>query len=424
MNTLLLFWALLAAPDSPRVAAEAFLVPEETYNEGSGYFSIVEGKDGRLYIGTAKYRENAYLVEFDPRSRAMRIAVDCVKEIGSAATGFAAQSKIHTRNNVGASGRIYFGTKQGYPRDGEKRSDYLGGHPMVYDPATGKTRVYSIPVPHHGIISVTPDEARGVAYISTCSDERPADGTRFMVLDLEGGKYRDLLDCRHMYAFIVLDHRGRAYHPVRGGLIARYDPDAPGTAKGLLERGWLDLLGQRIDGSTPDAASRLADPDGHPINWETSPDRRTLYSVAMEGNALYAYDIGGDGLVLEGKKIGKLLADADATDCRAMCVGADGRVWAAVSDKTKERHDALHVVSWTPGSGAPKDHGLVTIRNPDYTRIWNEEGNPLPHRHGLRKLEDGTLTPLYPMGICAGGDGTAYVTVIMPLTLLAIPPGS
>ena len=111
----------------------------------------------------------------------------------------------------------------------------------------------------------------------------------------------------------------------------------------------------------------------------------------------------------------------DATDCRAMCVGADGQVWAAVSDKTKERHDALHVVSWTPGAGAPKDHGLVTIRNPDYTRLWNEEGNPLPHRHGMRKLEDGALTPLYPMGVCAGRDGTAYVTVIMPLTLVAIP---
>ena len=55
---------------------------------------------------------------------------------------------------------------------------------MVYDPATGRTRVYPIPVPHQGIISVTPDESRGVAYISTCSDERPVESAHFLILDL------------------------------------------------------------------------------------------------------------------------------------------------------------------------------------------------------------------------------------------------
>ena len=169
-------------------------MPAETTSEQSGYFSIVEGKDKHIYIGTAKYGANAYLVDFDPATKAMKVVVDAQKEIGTTATGFAAQSKIHTRNNVGASGRIYFGTKQGYPKEGEKRTDYPGGYPMVYDPATGRTRVYPIPVPHQGIISVTPDESRGVAYISTCSDERPVESTHFLILDLETGKYRDLMD--------------------------------------------------------------------------------------------------------------------------------------------------------------------------------------------------------------------------------------
>ncbi len=104
----------------------------------------------------------------------MRVVVDCMQAIGSTAKGFAAQAKIHTRNNLGASGKIYFGTKQGYPdpKLGEKFTDYPGGYPIVFDPATGETKVYPIPVPHHGIISITPDESRGVAYISTCSDER------------------------------------------------------------------------------------------------------------------------------------------------------------------------------------------------------------------------------------------------------------
>src|SRR5687767_13185638 len=91
----------------------AHAVPKETTSEGSGYFSIIEGHDGKIYIGAAKYGSNAYLVAFDPKTKKMSIAVDCMKEIGSTATGFAAQAKIHTRNNIGESGKIYFGTKQG-----------------------------------------------------------------------------------------------------------------------------------------------------------------------------------------------------------------------------------------------------------------------------------------------------------------------
>jgi len=56
--------------------------------------------------------------------------------------------------NVGKSGKIYFGTKQGYPSKTEKREDYPGGYPMVYDPQTGKTQVFPIPVPHEGINSI------------------------------------------------------------------------------------------------------------------------------------------------------------------------------------------------------------------------------------------------------------------------------
>src|SRR5919202_1552933 len=145
--------SLPAAPSTAWLQATAYAIPKETTNQGSGYFSIVTGRDGRLYIGTAKYGVGSYLVEFDPKAETMRVVVDTHQAIGTNARGFAAQSKIHTRNNVGASGRIYFGTKQGYPEKGEKRTDYPGGYPMVYDPATGKTQVYPIPVPHQGVIS-------------------------------------------------------------------------------------------------------------------------------------------------------------------------------------------------------------------------------------------------------------------------------
>ncbi|SVB57882.1 uncharacterized protein METZ01_LOCUS210736, partial [marine metagenome] len=312
--------SLRAVPETTKnpLPAKAYRIPKETVSEESGYFSIVEGKNKRLYIGTAKYGHNAYLVEFDPREEKMRIVVDAQKEIGTSVKGFAAQAKIHTRNNVGKSGKIYFGTKQGYPQKGEPRSAYLGGYPMWHDPATGKTRVYQIPIKHQGIISVTPDESRGIAYVSTCSDERPIESTHFMVLDLKTGTYSDLIDCRHMYAFIVLDNKGRAYHPMLGGDVVRYDPD-----KKKLVR-----LNQTIDGKPPSDESLLANENTHPINWDVTPDRKTLYAIAMSGNQLYRYDLTATDKLLRGQSLGKLLPQAAKTDCRAMCVGPSGTVWA------------------------------------------------------------------------------------------------
>src|SRR5215470_3507799 len=155
MNRIALFLTFtLAHPATSQPPAEpdkwlpatADAVPKQTAPEGEGYFSIIEGHNGRLYIGTHANGRNAWLVEFDPKTEQMRPVVDAQKAIRTEAKGFAAQAKIHTRNNVGASGKIYFGTKQGYPSKDEKGTDYPGGYPMVYDPKTGQTRVYSIPV--------------------------------------------------------------------------------------------------------------------------------------------------------------------------------------------------------------------------------------------------------------------------------------
>lgn len=411
-------WAPLPLPagePAPHwLYATAHAVPKETTNEGEGYFSIVLGHNGRLYIGTSKHAAGSYLVEFDPKTSAMRVVVDVHKEIGTNATGFAAQAKIHTRNNVGASGKIYFATKQGYPGKGEKPTDYPGGYPMVYDPETGKTRVYPIPVPHHGIIGITPDEARGVAYLSTCSDGRPLDSTHFVVLDLKTGTYRDLMNCRHMYAFIVLDDRGRAYHPIAGGDVARYDPNTD-----RLER-----LKQTIDGKPPTRASLLALPVTHPINWDVSPDGKTLYAVAMSGNQLFGYDLTATGDTLPGRSLGALVHGAKSTDCRALCVGPTGDVWAAVTVPEQGVSNVMHLVRYRPGDPAPRDLGPVAVRNPDYTELMGRDGKPLPHHGGIRKLADGTTVTQYAiLGIAQGRDGTVYALALQPYTLLqTLPP--
>jgi len=213
-------------------------------------FRSSEGKNGRRIIGTGKDGANAYLVEYDPTTQQMRMVVDCMREIGSNATGLAAQSAIHTRNNAGASGKIYFGTSGGCPTraKAKKSADYPGGYPMVYDPATETTRVYPIPVPHQGIISITPDESRNIAYISTRGREQLIESSHFLKLDLLTGAYQDLGETHYVLAFIVVDYRGRAYHPLLGGEILRYDPK---TDK-------VERLKQTIDDKPPTPESRLA----------------------------------------------------------------------------------------------------------------------------------------------------------------------
>src|SRR5262245_52479022 len=344
-----------AEPAKPRwLPATAYCVPKETATEGEGYFAIIEGKNGRLYIGNHAKAVNSWLVEFHPKAKKMHVAVDAHKAIGTNVKGFAAQSKIHTRNNVGASGKIYFATKQGYPDKTEKLTDYPGGYPFVYDPETGKTRVYPIPVPHQGIISITPDESRGIAYISTCADTRP-ESSHFMILDLESGKYRDLIDCQHMFAFIVVDYLGRAYHPLLGGDIARYDPRSD-----KVER-----LKQTIDGEPPTSESRLALHETHPLNWDISPDGKTLYCLPMSTNQLYAYDLTIEGGTLAGRSLGTMIPGAKTTDCRAMCVGPKGDVWAGVTESHPAVGNLLHLVYYCPCDTAPKDLGPVSIKNPD-----------------------------------------------------------
>lgn len=384
---------------------QAYKVPSEYTNQESGYFSIVEGHNGRVYIGAAKYGVNAYLIEFDPKTAAMKMVIDAQKVIGSDAKGFAAQAKFHTRNNVGASGKIYVATKQGYPEKGEKRSDYPGGYAMTYDPKTGQAEHFGIVKPQHGIISITPDEARGVAYVSTCSDERPIDHTHFMILDLAKKTYRDLGDMEHMYAFIVLDDKGRAYHPIRGGKIARYDP-----ASDKLERLDVTVEGKPIPGEFIKEHAVL--------NWETSPDRKTMYAVEMTTNQLFSFDLTASGPAIPGKRLGELLGGGKKIDCRAMCVAPNGVVWAAVTEVGRPEGQVLHLVSYKPGSAGPRDHGIVGIANPSFAKLVDDQGKPRPLFHTIRKTKDGTLTPWVPMGVCGAADGSVYVLTIAPFTLI------
>ena len=402
------------------ILGKAAHVPSEYTNQESGYFSIIEGKNGNVYVGCAKYNVNAYLVEFNPRAGVMKMVVDVHRAIGTFLKGFGAQAKIHTRNNLGQlTGKIYFGSKQGYPdkEKEEKLTDYPGGYVFAYDPKNSRIENFGMPKEHHGVISVMPDEARGLIYVSTCDDGRPIEEAHFMVYDMKTKKYRDLGDSKVSYAFIVLDNNGRALHPWIGGKIGRYDP----------ESGKLEMLNVTVDGQPcPQEIAKVGNEKQHGpvLNWDASPDGKTLWCVEMVTNMLFSFDLRATGDTIPGKRHGALLPKAKATDCRALAVAPtkEGKVWMALTEQGRPGGAMTHLVSYAPGDKAPRDHGAVGIANPDYVTLKDEKGKDRPWHHGLRKEKDGTLTPYTPLGIAAGADGSVYVETLAPLTIIRFTP--
>ena len=80
-------------------------------------------------------------------------------------------------------------------------------------------------------------------------------------------------------------------------------------------------------------------------------------------------------------------------------------------------------MSYRSGDPAPRDHGLVAIRNPDYTKFVDKAGKPLPYHAGVFRTTDGITTTRYVThGICESRDGSVYVLILHPYTLLRIAP--
>ena len=63
--------------------------------------------------------------------------------------------------------------------------------------------------------------------------------------------------------------------------------------------------------------------------------------LLMTGMMVMGFDLTAAGKTIPGRRVGDILPGATRTDCRAMCVGPDGTVWAAVSDHSKPGNPVL-----------------------------------------------------------------------------------
>jgi hypothetical protein len=400
------------AAGPPRyVEARAFHILPETTSEESGYFSLSEAPDGRIHVGTAKYGSNAYLVAVDPRTGEQRVVLDTQATCGLTATGYAAQAKLHTRNSVGASGRVYVGSKQGYAKDGDTR-EYPGGYVMVHDPRTGRSENLGMPFPGQGVIDVTADEARDRLYVVTCEDQH------WMTGSLAGGAWKELGPMLTPYAMTLVDARGVASAITRDFQLAQYDP-ATGevTTRPVL-----------VDGTVWTRSDENAIP-----TWQLDRDGRHAWLILMNDPSLLRIDLQGAGGAVTAENKGRLLEGKNPDSRCALTLHPDGRVYALVrvDNETGFGTGFLHhLVRYDPAAGRHEDLGVLKVSNPDFYD-WSpaSDGMPKPWSHGFHRLPDGALTPLHAhMALLAARDGTLYATILYPFTLLKIDrvgvPGS
>ncbi|MBY0515253.1 MAG: hypothetical protein K2P78_15280 [Gemmataceae bacterium] len=411
--------------------ATAYHVPPETTTEESGYFSLCEGNDGKIYVGTAAYGRNAYLVEFDPKTGKMRVVLDVHKLVGLPLepTGYAAQSKLHTRNYVGPSGVIYVGSKQGYPTAEEKKSGkvatYRGGYVITFDPATGKATNLGMPMPlgdkrlpadateGEGVIDVTADEARGLIYVVTCEHQH------WMVFDTmrpEKG-YRDLGPILRDQPNTLVDKQGRATAITKDYDVARYDP--------ATDRVSVDPL--LVDGKP---FRDVVGPKAVHPDWRLAADGKTAYLQLLNDLRMFEVDLGGAaGKPVVAKSLGNRVEGKNPDSRGSIAIAADGRVFSTirVDNATGFGTGYLHhVVRHDPAAKSMSDLGVIAVRNPDFfdfkgPQAKNPDGSLRP-RHGFHTLPDGTLTPLHVvLATIVARDGTVYATTLYPFTLFRIP---
>jgi len=403
----------------PYIWGKAYLVLPETNNHGSGYKSLCEGLNHRIYVGTAKYGENSYLVEFDPVTEKQRIVVDSHRLIGQTETGYAAQAKIHTRNFVGPSGVIYVGTKQGYPQAAEKEAcdipPYRGGHVITYDPKTDQATDLGIPWPGYGVIDTVADEAHGLIYVVTCEDP-----FFWMAYDMKTKRYRWLGPEVAANCTTVIDLHGRANQISRDFKLLRYDP-----ATNKLTRQPILLDGQKLTGWDNLERHRI------PL-WNLAADGRTAYLTTWDQATLYRLDLGGaDTGPVNMETLGTLV-EGDRPDSRCcLTIAPDGRVYAVVSVVNatgfgEANRRLFHLARFDPKTNRCTDLGVLAVKNPDFFNFSpGPDGKAPPNSHGYQTLPDGTLTVKHnTMAMVAAHDGSLYVTVLYPFTLLRIDPGA
>jgi len=384
---------------------------------GSGYTSIVCGKDGRVYIGTAFYGYYGYLLEMDPRQQARRFrAVASIKDIvrEDLDYGINTQSKTHTKLVCDSQGRIWGGTKNGNeifdtrPELGEAPDGFPGGHLYYYDPNTGQARDCGILKKQQGLMCGSYDPKRQILYYRT----EPVEHLVAYHVETSEVSDKGRVDSHSRYS--AVDKWGNAWVPGRRTLV-KYD---------VNDDELRDLEVVSADNGEPytEAYSCTIGGDGTKLYCSAISDG------SKDGSgSLWEIDLKSekDGTIKMRHACRLAPEGMRTTDVHTMGLAPDGRIyWTAPTRNPamKNRYE-LHVMRYDPQRRRGEDVGVLRLKpmqgdQPDEQgRIkgWGDRGSKAPTAvGGIQGCHFDSAGNLYILIIGWPGYGCA----IVPSTLL------
>lgn len=194
--------------------------------------------NGKYYSSLGDHdapKGNAFVYEYDPAKKALRLLTDVVSVIREALMYL--PGKIHGRLDMGKDGFLYFSTHRGGTNVTTDAYGYKGDWILKCDPKTGKSEVVAHgPVPKHCIPNSVLDPDRMIFYGGTApgSGKDDTNGVMFFAYDVVNKKLLYSGPDGPPRYMIFAKSSGRLYY-VPGsdgdlGTMMRYDPAKPAEA--------------------------------------------------------------------------------------------------------------------------------------------------------------------------------------------------
>jgi hypothetical protein len=190
--------------------------------------------NGKYYSSLGDHdapRGNAFVYEYDPAKKALRLLVDLARLLGDL---LYLPGKIHGRLDMGKDGWLYFSTHRGSEKVTTDKYNYQGDWILRCDPKTGKAEVVvHAPVPKHCIPNSVLDPERMIFYGGTAFGADSKDqGVQFFAYDVLNHKLLYSGPNGPARYTIFAKSTGKIYY-VPGkedmvGSLVRFDPDKGG----------------------------------------------------------------------------------------------------------------------------------------------------------------------------------------------------
>jgi hypothetical protein len=385
-----------------RLPCHVVFAPAGTTTDGSGYTAIEVGKDGRVYVGSARYGDYGWLLRFDPASKPLFMdkVVNMQQLTGERRSGINTQGKIHAKIVVGADGKVWFASKQAHeifdtrPEYGEDGDGYPGGHLCYFDPKTGFSRSMGILRKQEGLMGGVIDDARGRLYY------RSEPKNHFLVYDIKTGDVRDSGNVGSMGRYMAIDRDGAVYTVGRGTYLCRYHP----------QTGYVEDLAVKVEGAgTYDA----------PYYIGVGPNGK-LYGLAIGHPSVLEFDIDKVKAAAFPEVTVRNVAPAGPTgfpvqDIHAGVFGKDGKLYYPLNttgplDKDGKPQQHLRLMRFDPATKKSE-----TIGAPEVTGFDEDKVKHVYARQAKFRL-------YYMQGAAVSDDGTLFLMGIYPQLHVACFP--